>query len=355
MPTPFQPPKKPVSADASLSQVVDHCRLFVNGKQIPGEVKHSAALGLLAERCSEEDSGFVWLSLVEPTQQQMTRVAEEFGIHPLIMEDAVTAHQRPKVERYEDQLFIVVRTVKYSGFDINEDSIARSRQIITTGEIQMVIGHGFIITIRHRTAFPDVGSRLGIEATVACGPMSVAWAVADVVVDNYNKIARELALDVDELEEEVFTPQSSFNVDQIYLLKREILEMRHAIDPLDPALRMLMAGNVDLIDPQISSYFRDVLDHEIAAKDDVASFDERLTALISAAVAKVTLQQNSDMRAISAFVGMAAVPTLIAGVYGMNFENMPELAQPYGYYTVIAVMVVLVLTMWYLFKRWNWL
>lgn len=339
-----------------VERVIDHCWLFIDGARIPGECNHTNALKLLEERRQPEQEGFVWLSLSEPTTEQMQKVAAEFGVHKLIVEDAVSAHQRPKVERYDDQLFVVVRSVKYSDFDERQESVISSRQVIETGELQFVIGPNFVITIRHNTPMPDLRRRLGDEySLVHNGPMAVAWAVADALVDDYVRISTELHEDVDFLEEEVFTPGAAINVDQIYLLKREILEMRHAVDPLDPALKMLIAGNKDLINKQMRSYFRDILDHEILVKDTIAGHDERLSSLIDAAVAKITLQQNSDMRAISAFVGMAAVPTLIAGVYGMNFDNMPELHTQHGYYVVLASIVIIVGLLWWFFRKQDWL
>ncbi|MCS4489367.1 magnesium and cobalt transport protein CorA [Corynebacterium sp. ES2794-CONJ1] len=343
-------------AHPDFAAIIDHLYIYEDG--ILNEeltVRSPKELAEVISTCETGDNRFLWLSLVEPSNAQMQDIAEHIALHELITEDAVTAHQRPKVERYDDQLFVVVRSVKYTDFDINEESVVRTRQVISTGEVQMVVGPRSIITIRHNTPLPDVAKRLVHQDTTSYGPMAIAWAMSDCLVDDYMMISRELTKDVDELEEEVFTPQSDFSIDQIYLLKREILEMRHAIDPLAPALRSLLGNNADLIDDQIHSYFRDVLDHEIVAKDEIASCDERLTNLITAAVAKVTLQQNTDMRSISAFVGMAAVPTLVAGIYGMNFANMPELETQYGYFIVLAIMVSLVIAMWLAFKKWNWL
>lgn len=328
------------------ANVLDHCLVFHQDSCVELETLNQDP-GLA--------SGFVWLSLHEPSEEQMLQVAEIFGVHHLIVEDACSAHQRPKVERYDDQLFIVVRSVKYADFE-KRNSVVSSRQVIETGEMQFVVGKHFIITIRHNTALPNLGKRLDPESHFhEHGPMAITWAVADALVDNYVHVARELSDDVDALEEEVFTPQAVINVDQIYLLKREILEMRHAIDPLDPALRLMIADNKDLLSKPLRSYFRDVLDHEILVKDEIASFDERLSSLIDAAVAKISIQQNNDMRTISAWVGMAAVPTLVAGIYGMNFDNMPELHSHYGYYVVLAIIGVMVAIMWWWFRKKNWL
>jgi magnesium transporter len=331
-----------------LERAVDHCRVFMDGRRLPGEYIVTSAL----QEVREHGSGFVWLGLQEPDDHQMERVAAEFGIHPLIVEDAVTAHQRPKVERYDDQLFMVVRSVNFRA-DASEGD---SREIITTGEVQMLIGPDFIITVRHGADLPELSEAVEHSPElVALGPAALAWRVADHLVDDYSRIAEQLEQEVDELEEEVFTPGSRFNIEQIYMYKREILEMRHSTDPLAPALRSLITENRDLLGKQLRSYFRDVLDHEMAVKDQIAGYDERLTALIDASVAKITMQQNTDMRTISAVVGMAAAPTLIAGIYGMNFTHMPELHHPYGYYMVLGFIVLIVLIMFWWFRRNNWL
>ncbi|AJK68829.1 magnesium/cobalt transporter CorA [Corynebacterium marinum] len=331
-----------------LERAIEHCRVFTDGTRRPGEYHVSSAL----QEVRDHGNGFVWLGLHEPDSHQMERVAEEFGIHPLIVEDAVTAHQRPKVERYDDQLFMVVRSVHFWA-DAYEGN---SREVITTGEVQMLIGPDFIITVRHGALMPELSDALEHSPElVALGPAALAWRVADHLVDDYSRIAEQLESEVDELEEEVFTPGSRFNIEQIYMYKREILEMRHSTDPLAPALRSLIAENRDILGKQLRSYFRDVLDHEMTVKDQIAGYDERLTALIDASVAKITMQQNTDMRTISAVVGMAAAPTLIAGIYGMNFEHMPELEHEYGYYIVLALIALLVALMFWWFRRNNWL
>ena len=358
--------QKPPAPHRSFADVVDHCCIFIDGIRMPGELKqHAGALETLHNYLAEAKQdgghphGFVWLSLNAPNANHMHAVADSFNVHDLIIDDIVAAHQRPKVETYDDQIFMVLKSVKYSDFDNRQDSVQQSRQVIEVGEVQMVLGQHFIITIRHKTPLPDLKSCITItdnEPATKQGPLGLAWAIADALVDDYRRAANELSEDVDVLEEEVFTPQSELNVDQIYLLKREVLEMRHAINPLEPALstfNQLLKNRKE--GEELRSYFRDVLDHEIVAKDSVNSSNERLTALIDAAVAKISLQQNADMRAISAYVGMAAVPTLVAGIYGMNFQNMPELAWKYGYFGAIGLMVAIVIVLWWAFKRRNWL
>lgn len=353
VPSPFKPrrPKEPAPAPARLrvpvERAIEHCRVFVDGEALPGEYTPESAQKTVAEY----GRGFVWVGLHEPDEHQMAAVAEEFQIHELIVEDAVQAHQRPKLERYDDQLFVVARSVNYRDHDEVDDK----RQIISTGEVQMIFGYNFIITVRHRAKLPNLAYIIGEDQDlVELGPAAMAWKVLDMLVDRYGEIARLLAIEVDELEEMIFTPGSTFEIDRIYMYKREVLEMKHAIAPLSDALSSMINNHKDLISKPIRSYLRDVNDHELVVKDQVAHFDERLTSLIDASVAKVTMQQNADMRTISAVVGMWAAPTLVAGIYGMNFDKMPELHWAFGYPMAILIMVgvVVALFVWFRWNKW---
>ncbi|GAB3943615.1 magnesium and cobalt transport protein CorA [Corynebacterium tapiri] len=327
---------------------IEHCRIIHNGERLPGEYHVSSAVQEVRGR----SGAYVWLALNQPSEEQMTRVAEHFNIHELIVEDAVAAHQRPKVERYDDQLFIVVRSVLFR----DDEEVTNTRDVISTGEVQMLLGPDFIITVRHNARLPQLFADIDSDPEhYSAGPSAIAYRVSDFLVDQYVRIAGLLGNEVDELEEEVFTPGSDFSIDKIYLFKREILEMRHATDPLAGALNSLIKDHKDLIPKKIRSYFRDVLDHEAVVKDHIDGYDQRLTSLLDASVAKVTLQQNQDMRAISAFVGLAAVPTLIAGIYGMNFDNMPELQLRFGYYFALAMMFSIMGALFWWFRKNHWL
>lgn len=353
IPMPGQKQKKPpASAQKKLpvpvERSIDFCRIFVDGKCQPGNLRLNHAL----EVARREEDSFVWLSLRAPSTEQMERVAEIFDIEDLVVDDVVDAHQRPKIERHDEQLFMVVRSVNYR----DDEEVDDAREIISTGEVQMIIGEQFAITIRHNARLPDLTAKIEEEEELAAlGPTTVAWAVSDYLVDNYLRVTQLLEQDVDELENEVFTPRRTINIDKIYSYKREILEMRHAIDPLAPALRTGLTNNKDLLRKALRSYFRDVQDNATIVSDKLSGFDERLSSLLDASVAKVTLQQNSDMRTISAVVGMAAAPTMIAGIYGMNFEYMPELAYKWAYPVVLIVMFGTMALMFWWFRRNHWL
>lgn len=342
------PLKSTSPATASLEQSIDFCRVFLDGKRVAGNYRVAQAL----EFAREHDNAFVWLSLKEPANRHMEKLAEIFDIDDLIVDDVIDAHQRPKIERYDDQLFLVVRSVYYR----DDEEVADAREIISTGEVQIVTGPHFALTIRHGAPLPDLTNKLEQEEELAVlGPSAVAWVVADYVVDNYLRVANNLSRDVDDLENEVFTPRRDINIDKIYNYKREILEMRHAIDPLGPALKNGLLNNRDLMRKALRSYFRDVQDNAMIVSDRISGFDERLSSLLDASVAKVSMQQNSDMRTISAVVGMAAAPTMIAGVYGMNFEYMPELGWKYSYPIVLLIMLVVMGLMYWWFRKNRWL
>ncbi|MDY5784648.1 MULTISPECIES: magnesium and cobalt transport protein CorA [unclassified Corynebacterium] len=353
IPLPRQRPKRPSAGSPAIVPVpiersTDFCRIFVDGKRLPGEARLTQALAI----ANQHENAFVWLSLREPTNTQMERLGELFGLHELIVDDIVAAHQRPKVERYNDQLFLVVRSVYYR----DDEEVLDAREIISTGEVQVVVGPNFAITIRHKAPLPDLSAQLEEDEELAIlGPAAVAWKISDYVVDNYLRVSQALSRDVDDLENEVFTPRREINIDKIYMYKREILEMRHAIDPLGPALRNGLMNNKDMLRKTLRSYFRDVQDNAMIVSDHVSSFDERLSSLLDASVAKVSMQQNSDMRTISAVVGMAAAPTMIAGIYGMNFEYMPELAWRWGYPVVLLIMGTVMGVMYWWFRRNHWL
>lgn len=333
-----------------VERAIERCTVYKNGRPVRGRFNHKEAL----EEVRSSGEGYVWVSLNAPDQQQMVSLSETFGVHELIVEDAVYARQRPKVERYEDQLFMVIRSIAYQ--DIDE--VVDTREVISTGEIQMIMGSDFIITIRHAAANVVKDLRRKVEEDPelnALGPAYIAWLVSDILVDSYLSISHELSTEVDELEETVFTPNNDFDIEDIYTLKREILEMRHAIDPLAPALKSLIHQQKDLLPEELRSYYRDVMDHELVAMDLTSQYDERLSSLINAAVAKVQIQQNSDMRKISAVFGLLAIPTAIAGIYGMNFDVMPELHYEYGYPAVLVVMLITIVVVYIYLRRNKWL
>ncbi len=342
--TPLPKLRVPVSA-----YVVD-CAVYVDGHRLPGRWTHDGALAEVRRR----DDGFVWIGLHEPDEEQITSIAEVFGLHELAVEDAVHAHQRPKLERYEDMLFMVLKTVCYIG----HDQPGTENQIVETGEVMVFVGPDFVITVRHgkHSSLKDVRSRLEDDPEqLALGPAAVLHSIADRVVDTYLDVTEAIEDDIDEMEAQVFTPRSTMDAEQIYVMKREVLELRRAAMPLATPLRKLTEGYSALIPHDVRSYFRDVEDHLVTVVERVAGFNELLTTLVDAALAKITMQQNNDMRKITSYAALITVPTMIAGLYGMNFDYIPGQSQPFGFLSVLIGSVLVCAFLFRQFRRNHWL
>ena len=346
------PDTDPERVPVPVAQAIVDCAVYLDGNRLPGTFTPAAAVERVRELSGQQ--AFVWIGLHEPDQIQMQTIADLFGLHPLEVEDAVHAHQRPKVERYDDVLFLVLKTVNY----IPHETVALAHEIVETGEIMVFTGLDFVVTVRHgdHTGLAEV--RKGLEADpeqLRMGPPAVMHAIADHVVDSYRWVTAAMEVDVDVIEENTFSPTSNTDIEPIYLLKREVVELRRAVSPLTDDLERLISENHDLLSKEIRRQMRDVLDHQILAADRISEYDEMLSSLVHAALAKVGMQQNQDMRKISAWAAMAAVPTAIAGIYGMNFENMPELGWKFGYPAVLAVMVTICFFLYRTFRRNHWL
>ncbi len=302
--------------------------------------------------------GFLWIGLKDPTDDEFALVNTELGLHPLAVEDAVTGNQRAKIEQYERSVFVVLKTLRY--IEATSD--------IETGELMLFIGDRFVVTVRRGEGNPlsDVRERLEEEQDrLLHGPLAVLHAVMDSVVDHYVDVAQELALDLDEIEAQVLTADGVGDASAIYRLKREVLEVRRATLPLADALATYMdRGGGRELHVDVRHLFRDVADHLRHVNDHVESYDRLLTDVLSAHLASVSVQQNSDMRKISAWVAMAAIPTMVAGIYGMNFSVMPELVASvniggreyyYGYFLILALTAAACVYLWTRFKRSGWL
>lgn len=323
--------------------IVD-CALYHHGVRELSPEDFSEALAT----ARSQGGSFVWVGMHDPTHNELEKVAVEFSLHELAIEDALKAHQRPKVEEYDDSLFVVLKTVRY-----DEDA-----QQIELGDVMLFVGDSFVVTVRHGKgrALADVRRRLERQPEILdCGPSAVLYAVADTIVDDYTEIALEVEEDIEEVEQQVFSPDRRNSAARIYNLKREVVEFRRAVLPLVEPMAELATGGVPHVHDRMQPFFRDVADHAVRVSEHVESFDDLLTSVLNANLAQVTVQQNEDMRRISAWVAMAAVPTAIAGIYGMNFEHMPELEWLFGYPAVLTVMFLIDLYIYRKLRKARWL
>jgi magnesium transporter len=295
-----------------------------------------------------EPEAFVWIGLYEPTEDEFDSIRREFQLHELAVEDAIHAHQRPKLEVYDEMVFVVLKTARY----------VDPEEVVRLGEILIFLGRDYIITVRHGEASELHGVRTRLEREpelLRRGPGAVLHAIVDQVVDDYSPALAGLGQDIDEIEDEVFSNSRSNPAERIYKLKRETLEFNKATGPLVEPVDRLARGHYDLIHPDVRAYFRDVNDHLMRVHEQLEGYRDLLTSVLEANLAQVTVRQNQDVRTISAIVAILAVPTMVAAIYGMNFEHMPELEWTFGYPLVLAVMVVICFLLYRWFKKVGWL
>jgi len=330
--------------------VVD-CALYVSG------VRQSEDLPLeeLYDRARELPDAFVWIGLHEPDAVGFAPVEKVFGLHPLAVEDALKpVPQRPKVERYEDVTFLVVRTARY----LPHGALTETSEVIDTGSVRLFLGTHFVVTVRHGEAGELRSARLDLEhnaTQLALGPWAVVHAILDRIVDGYLAIATAIDNDVNALESAVFQRSSGTSMEHVYQLKRELMEFRTAAVPLQRPLLLLLDKQTFALPKEIRRYFRDVNDHQTRVIEQIVNHDDILNSILQARLAQVTIDQNNDMRKIASWAAIAALQTAIAGVYGMNFEHMPELHWRYGYAGVWVVMLASGFALHRALRRNGWL
>jgi magnesium transporter len=293
-------------------------------------------------------SEFVWIGLHEPEAGDLDRLQKLFGLHELAVEDAQMAHQRPKIEDYDEDVFIVLRTAHY-----HED-----REEVHFGEIHMFAGPGYVITVRHGPGSELATARHKLEARpdlLKLGAASAIWAVLDKVVDDYIPVVDAIEDDIEEVEKDVFDDDVPAPTARIYHLKREVIEFHRAVSPLLAPLAALEQGVFERVPEELRSFFRDVADHARRVDEQVSSQRELLTSVLQANLSLVSVSQNEVVKRISAIAGIVAVPTFIASVYGMNFEHMPELHWRIGYPLCLMVMALAVVALVGFFRRIDWL
>jgi magnesium transporter len=323
--------------------VIVDSAIYEDGHRRNGNVPVHEAM----EACREPHC-FTWIGLYEPTEEEFDSIRREFDLHDLAVEDAIHAHERPKLEVFDEMVFIVLKTARY----------VDPKEVIKLGEILVFLGHDYIITVRHGEASELAGVRQQLEhqpELLQHGPGAVLHAVVDRVVDDYAPAIAGLGEDIEQVEDQVFSGVRSNPAERIYKLKREVLQFGHAVGPLVDPVDRLARGKYEVIHPEVRTYFRDVNDHLLRAHDLLEGYRDLLTSVLQANLTQVGVRQNEDMRKISAYVAMAAVPTLIAGIYGMNFDHMPELSWQYGYLMALLLMASIVSFLFWRFKRAGWL
>jgi magnesium transporter len=341
---------RPERSVADAAALVDSA-IYVDGRRL----RSPKTLAGTYRMFRDEPHSMAWIGLYRPSEEQLLSLARQFALHELAVEDAIVAHQRPKLERYGDTLFVVLRPARY--LDDAEE--------VDFGELHVFVGRDFVVTVRHSET-PDLAVvRRRMESDpglLARGPEAVLYAILDAVVDGYAPVVAGLQNDIDEIETEVFRGEASVSR-RIYELSREVVEFQRAARPLMRILDALVAGfEKHGIDEELRSYLRDVTDHATIVAERVDSFRQMLQDILTVNATLVTQAQNEEMKAqneevkkISAWAAILFAPTLIGTIYGMNFRRMPELQWYYGYPFALALMAAVCATLYLAFKRRGWL
>jgi magnesium transporter len=322
------------------------CAHYKDGARQHEEALSPEQAAELAGKAGEGE--FVWIGIHEPEPGDLSRLAKLFGLHELAVEDAQMAHQRPKIEDYDADFFIVLRTAHY-----HED-----REEVHFGEIHIFAGRSYVITVRHGPGSELATARQRLEGRpdlLRLGAGSAVWGIVDKVVDDYIPVVNAMEDDIEEVEKDVFDDDIPAPTRRIYHLKREVIEFHRAVWPLLDPLSALEQGGYERVPDELRSYFRDVADHARRVDEQVSSQRELLTSVLQANLALVSVNQNDVVKKISAIFGIIAVPTFIASVYGMNFDNMPELHWHFGYAYALALMALCVVALVSFFRRIDWI
>jgi magnesium transporter len=323
--------------------VIVDCAVYQDGKRRHGDLELDHAF-----EAGREDGAFVWIGLHEPTEEEFAAVRVEFDLHDLAVEDAIKAHQRPKIEVYDDTVLVVLKTARYDD----------ASEIVEFAELIIFIGPGFVISVRHGQASALAEVRHKLEAhpeMLRCGPAAVLHAVCDRVVDDYTPVADGIDHDIQQVEAEVFNDERGNPAERIYRLKREVLDFYRNTAPLVDALAPMTKSTMPYGHAELADYFRDVADHLARVVSRVEGFQHLLTDALNANLAQISVRQNEDMRTISAWAAIIALPTMLAGVWGMNFEHMPELEWTIGYPLALLALVGGAVLVYRRLRRVGWL
>lgn len=323
-----------------MGKVVD-CAVYEAGRRVSSLDINDAS------QMKTSPGRVIWIGLYEPTQDELARLQSYFGLHDLAIEDAYRAHQRPKLELYGETLFVVMKTALLEG-----DQVAM-------GETSFFIGRGYVITVRHgpSQSYADVRARCeNTPESFKKGEDFILYALMDVIVDRYFPIVDSLEDSIEKLEERVLGGSGTLEVlEEIATLRHDLLAMRHAVAPLPEICQRLMRYDMPMIDRNTHPYFRDVFDHSTILLDRIETLREMLKAVVDSKMLMSAMKQNMVMRQLAAWAAMLAVPTAVAGIYGMNFAYMPELGWRYGYFGVLGFIAVICALLFWRFKKSGWL
>ena len=312
-----------------------------------GERRQDITLEQISDALANNDVGFVWVGLYEPDEHLLLKMQEEFNLHPLAVEDALKAHQRPKIELYGDSLFLVLQTAQ----------VVKGH--IQFGETHVFIGQRYLLTVRHGASLPFTPARERCEKNTALmklGPSYGLYAVLDSVTDNYFPIVEEFKEELNELEKDIFAEDyRRETIHRLYELKRDLTQLRLAVSPLQDMLNQLMQFHPSLIRDEVRLYLRDVYDHAVRVNEATDTMREMLTAAMSVNLALVTVAQGEIVKRLAGWAALLAAPTLLTSWYGMNFHHMPELDGRYSYWIMIGVTVAFCGGLFMLLRRARWL
>ena len=290
---------------------------------------------------------FVWVALRDATDAELAEMQEEFDLHPLAVEDARHGHQRPKLEEYGDSLFAVIQTIEPDGNDLR------------VGEVDVFVGPNYVLTVRHRSerGFAEVRARCEREPELLRhGSAYVLYALMDAVVDRYFPLIDKLEVELEQIEERIFASAAArAHVEALYGIKQKLVTLKHAVAPLLEATGRLHGGRVPQVCAGLGEYFRDVYDHLSRLNQSIDSIRDMVTTAMSVHLSLSTMQENETTKRLAAYGALVAVPTMIAGVYGMNFEHMPELRWGLGYPVTLLIMATIDVYLFYRFRKTGWL
>ncbi|MGN9778154.1 magnesium and cobalt transport protein CorA [Micromonospora sp. H33] len=343
------PQRREASRRVNPDAVVD-CAVYVGGRREPGRPHYADAYA----RARRGRNAFVWLGLHDPAPAVMAAVGRTFGLDELVVEQALADGRRPTVQRNGHVTVLVLRTAGY----VEHNELTHDSEVIDTGDVTVLLGDRFVVTVRHGAAGALTSVRADIErrpTVLAEGPWAVAYAVGSRMVDLYLEVAGHVERDLERVEETVFARDRSADIQHIYQLKRELVEFKRAVLPLQAPLRSLLDSRPDNPPRALHRWFADVDARLTRAVDRVAAFDDLLNSILQSRLAQLAVDQNNDMRKIAAWAAIAATQTGIAGVYGMNFAHMPELGWRYGYFGALGLMALSAFTLYRLFRRSGWL